>query len=274
LDQTLALDGLADPAEVARSLRQYQPHVITGMPGMLCRVADHLLQSGDDRIRPELLVVGGEVLTPIMHSQLSRAFAAPVRQTYASHEFPLLGWECTSSGDFHVSGDGVLIEVLRDGLAVAPGESGEVVATNLSAYAMPFIRYRLGDLVIRGQDSCACGQPFPTIRSIQGRMIDYFTLPDGRTLHPYEILGSLISGGDSWMRQYQLLQEQTNRIVLRIQPFGEVQSSQIERVERSAQDVLGPEVNFQVKIMERLPLEPSGKFRASRSLVRPGTAHV
>jgi phenylacetate-CoA ligase len=266
-DRRVALNGLDDPADLAASLRAQRPEVITGMPGMLCRVAEHLLDRGDESIRPRLLVVGGEVLTPVMRRRLTEAFAAPVRQTYASHEFPLLGWECTSTGDYHTSDDGVLIEILQGGRPAAPGEQGEVVATNLHAYAMPFIRYRLGDLVTRGDERCACGKPFSSIGSVQGRTIDYFTLPGGRVLHPYDILTTLIKGDDGWIRQYQLLQERPDRIVLRVLPTESSVSEQVARVERAVERILGPEVGFRVQLLDELPLEPSGKFRPARSLV-------
>jgi len=267
IDRMLPMDGLQDPSELANALHDYRPDVITGMPGMLCRLADHLLRQSDESIRPRLLVVGGEVLTPVMRRRLTEAFRAPVRQTYASHEFPLIGWECTATGDLHTSDDGVLVEILRDGRPVEPGEQGEVVATNLHAYAMPFIRYRLGDLVTRGPEHCTCGRPFASIGSIQGRTIDYFTLPGGRVLHPYDILRTLIAGGDGWIRQYQLLQERTDRIVLRVLPAESQVSEQVARVERSVERLLGPEVSFQVQLLDELPLEPTGKFRPARSLV-------
>ena len=50
--------------------------------------------------------------------------------------------------------------------ALASGKP--IVATNLHAYSMPFIRYSLGDIVTRGSNGCSCGQPFQTIRAIQG----------------------------------------------------------------------------------------------------------
>ena len=273
-DRTHTVDGLQNPAELAELLRAARADVITGMPGMLCRVADYLMDSGSLDLRPRLLVTGGEVLTPVMRHRLTAAFQAPIRQTYASHEFPLLAWECSETGNLHTADDGVIIEVLRDGRPVGPGERGEVVATNLNAYAMPFIRYRLGDLVVRAEEQCACGRPFSGIGTIQGRMIDYFRLPDGRVLHPYEILASLIAGGAGWIRQYQLLQEQVDRIVLRVLPSQESVTQHVEEVHRSVSGLLGPGVKFEVQIMDDLALESTGKFRPARSLVPAGPAAV
>jgi len=141
------------------------------------------------------------------------------------------------------------------------------VATNLHAYSMPFIRYRLGDLVTRGREACVCGRPFGTVAAVQGRMIDYFPLPDGRTLHPYQILGSFIRGADGWIRQYQLLQERLDRIVLRVVPMEAPSVDQLTRIQRSVLPLLGPGVEFQVSLVDDIPLEEGGKFRPSRSLV-------
>jgi phenylacetate-CoA ligase len=267
LRQRLKIDGLQEPAAVVEQLRCYRPDVIVGMPGMLCRVADYLLAHGSKGLAPRLLIVGGEVLTPVMRRSLCQGFAAPVRETYASHEFPLLGWQCGDNGQFHTCDDGVILEVLHEGRPAEPGERGEVVATNLHAYAMPFIRYRLGDIATRANQSCACGQPFSSIGSLQGRMMDYFPLPDGRVIHPYQILTSFIGGGDGWIRQYQLLQERRDRIVLRVLPAHTPDPDRLATLEQSIRPLLGPQVEFRIQLVDDLPLEHTGKFRPSRSLV-------
>ncbi len=267
LQPALEVDGLQDPRDIIRELAAFQPDVLSGMPGMLCRVADQVLAEQRYQIQPRLMVVGGEVLTPLMQQRLLDAFGVVPLQTYGSHEFPLIGWECRDTGEMHTCDDGVVVEVLRDGQPVEPGDRGEVVATNLHAYSMPFIRYRLGDIVTRGRAACACGRPFATITAVQGRMIDYFPLPDGRTLHPYQILGSFIRGADGWIRHYQLLQERLDRIVLRVVPAEAPSVDQLARIQRSVLPLLGPGVEFQVSLVEDIPLEESGKFRPSRSLV-------
>jgi phenylacetate-CoA ligase len=268
IKQRTLINGLDAPDVVAAQLREARPDAIVGMPGMLCRVADHLIRRGERDLRPRAIVVGGEVMTRRMRERMEEAFGAPVFETYGSHEFPLLAWQCPTTGALHVCEDGVVLEVLRDGKPVAQGEQGEVVATNLHAYAMPFIRYRLGDVVTHGEDSCACGQPFATIRAVQGRMIDYFPLPDGRIVHPYEILALMIRGDDAWMAQYQLLQERLDRIVLRVVPTEAPGADRLARIERAVRPLLGHDVGFEVLVVDDLPLEQTGKFRPSRSLVR------
>jgi phenylacetate-CoA ligase len=261
----ISLDGMSHPESVANRLAAYRPHLLVGLPGMLCRVADYLLSAGRHEIRPRILVVGGEVLTPLMRRRLTDAFGVAPVQTYASHEFPLMGWECRETGQLHTCDDGVIVEVLHDGRPAAPGRTGEAVVTNLYAYAMPLIRYRLSDVLTRGTEHCGCGRPFGTIAAIQGRMIDYFPLSNGRVVHPYNLLESFLPGID--IRQYQLLQDRPDRIVLSVVPMKPASAELQDRISRSVTPLLGPGIEFQVRMVDDIPLDPTGKFRHSRSLI-------
>ena len=260
------VDGLQEPARVAVQLRGERPEVLFGLPGMLDRLTVPELADIIAGVRPRLVVIGGEVATPAMRLRIRQVFAAPLYETYGSHECPLIAWECRHSGDLHTCDDGVLVEILRDGRAAEPGERGEVVLTNLHAYAMPFLRYRIGDLAERA-DTCRCGLPFGAIGQVQGRMIDYFPLPDGRLLHPYEIVTRLVWGPGQWLRQYQLVQERRDRVVLYAVTEGPASAERLAEVGRVVRPVLGPGVEFEVKVVERIAFEATGKLRPSRSLV-------
>jgi phenylacetate-CoA ligase len=264
--QRQLIDGLQEAAQVAAQLREAQPEVLVGLPGMLDRLTAPELADVVRAVRPRVVIVGGEVATPAMRIRIRETFAAPLYETYASHECPLMAWECHHSGDLHTCDDGVLVEVLREGRAVDPGERGEVVVTNLHAYAMPFIRYRIGDLATRGAP-CGCGAPFSTIGEIQGRMIDYFPLPDGRLLHPYDIVSRLVWGPTEWMKQYQLVQERRDRVVLYAVADAPPPAGRIQEIERAVRPILGAGVEFEVQVAGSIPVDATGKLRPSRSLV-------
>lgn len=268
LYRQLRLNCLLPPRALVAALRDYRPDVLTGFPGVLSQLAQVLDAAELRAIHPRLVIVGAEVLTPLMRQRISAAFSAPVFDCYGSHEFNLIAWECPATDDFHLCDDSVIVEVLKDGRPAAEGEQGEVVGTSLHSFAMPFIRYRLGDVVTKGSETCRCGQPFSTIRNIQGRMLDYFPLPDGRLLHPYEIVLLLINDSVSWVKQYQLTQEQEDHVVLRVVPAHTPSPRQLAAVETSGAALLGAEVKFQVVLVPEIHLEPSGKFRVSRSLVK------
>jgi phenylacetate-CoA ligase len=252
--------------DIVCALRNLHIDVLGGYPGVLARIAMILNRDGAGGIHPRFVAVAGEVLTPTMRHQITRAFAAPVFDTYASHEFNLLAWQCKQSGEYHICSDGLILEVLKDGRAAAPGEWGEVVGTNLHSFAMPFIRYRLGDLVQNGSPSCRCGQPYPTLREIRGRMIDYFQLEDGRMIHPYDIVVRVLEKAP-WIGHYQLVQEKESLIVLRAVASRQPTEREVLLLHHSVKAVLGTSTEFRLLLVPEIVMEPSGKYRVSRSLV-------
>ncbi|MGH7822963.1 MAG: phenylacetate--CoA ligase family protein, partial [Candidatus Binatia bacterium] len=160
------IHALAAPDEILRALRRFRPDVLTGYAGVLTRLAQTMPPG--NQVRPRFVAVHSDTLTTGMRAQIEAAFAAPVYQMYDSNEFNLIAWQCVATGALHTCDDSTVVEVLVDGRPAAPGERGEVVLTALHSLAMPFIRYGLGDLVIQGERTCACGAPFATIRAVEG----------------------------------------------------------------------------------------------------------
>ncbi len=258
------MDALQPPEEIFSALLRYRPAVVSGYPGVLARLAQTI---GRDRLRSlqvRFVSTGGEILTPLMREQIEQAFSGPLYDTYGSIEFHALGWQCEATGDYHVCDDGLILEVVKEGIPVRAGERGEVIGTDLLSFAMPLIRYRLGDVVTKGSESCRCGKPFSTIRSIQGRMIDYFVLPGNRVVHPYEFGVIKVP----WIREFQMTQNEPDSIVMHVVPFHCPSTAEMETLIRPIVKVVGGDVRFAVNLVDSIPISPSGKFRVYRSMVR------
>ena len=99
----------------------------------------------------------------------------------------------------------VLLEVLDEtGRACGPGEVGTVVVTPLLNYAMPLIRYEIGDFATPGE-RCSCGRGLPVLREIHGRTRDLLTLPSGE--RRYAWLGRTIFTELPGIVQFQVVQK-------------------------------------------------------------------
>jgi phenylacetate-CoA ligase len=263
-----SLSCFEEPDVLLRQLDALSPAVVAGYPSTLALVAQRLRHADFPRIRPRTVLAGAEPLEPHVRERISGGLCAPVFDLYGAHEFGLIAWECPQGGALHVCDDNVILEVLRDGRPAAEGERGEVVATNLHALAMPFIRYRIGDLVVRGAQSCRCGQPFSLLRAIDGRAAHYLSL-DGRRVHPFEVTGRLLQGDVSWIDRHQLAQEREDAVVLRIAPLAAPPTGALERIEEIGRSTLGAGVRFRVELVDSFPLDPSGKFRSYVALGDP-----
>jgi len=261
------IDWRLPKEEIVRRLQKIRPTRISGPPGILSWLADELTDADRAVIHPELVVTGGETLTAGMRKQIEKGFGVPVRDAYGSHEFVSIARECLAGGAYHVCDESLIVEVLRDGKPVEAGQEGELVGTALNSYAMPFLRYRLGDWVRRGPDSCPCGSPYSTLLRIQGRVIDRFTLANGKVVHPYE-LANVLRDHELWLRRFQIIQEQRDRFRIRVVPYQQPTGQELQQVAAKIEARIGNGATVELELVERLPPMESGKFYPYISLER------
>ncbi|MEN6532370.1 MAG: hypothetical protein ABFD89_01830 [Bryobacteraceae bacterium] len=263
-----SVDCLQPNREVLKRLAEIQPDLLGGYPDALAWIACEATEEDRRRIRPRLIVTGGESLTPEMRRQITACFGAPLYDFYGAHEFNLVAHECGKTGLYHVSECSIIVEVLKDGKPAKPGESGELVGTALHSFAMPLIRLPLHDLVTRGPLRCPCGAPHATLESIQGRSIERFTLPDGSKIHPYHLLVPLVLD-TPWLRRYQIVQERIDRIEVKVValPGHTPGQDDLDRIKSQLEAAVGGGVDITVCVVPELPRPEGGKYRPYRSMV-------
>lgn len=262
------IDCRLPPAEILTRLRAIRPEVLRGYPGTLSWLAGFLTPQDRAAIRPRLVTTDSETLTGDMRARIGEGFGGTVIDFYDSHEFNLIAWECPAGGCYHVSDLTVIAEVIKDGRPAEPGEEGELVGTALHSFAMPFLRFRLGDQVTRGGARCPCGASNSTLTRVVGRAMDRFTLPDGRSIHPYTLVTPL-AWRAPWLRRYQIVQEQLDRVSVKVVPIeGQTPTRETLAVLREALvEGLGASVSVDIEVVAEIPAGANGKFRPYYSKV-------
>ena len=97
------------------------------------------------------------------------AWGAPVEHLYRAEEVGPLAVQCPEHEHLHVQCEQALVEVLNaQGRPCGPGEIGRVVATSLHNFAMPLIRWDVGDSAEVGAP-CPCGRGLPVLTRIVDR---------------------------------------------------------------------------------------------------------
>lgn len=126
----------------------------------------------------------GEALPAALRDLCREAWGVRVTDTYSAEEVGYIALQCPEHEHYHVQSEHLLVEVLDDGgQPCAPGQTGRVVVTPLHNYAMPLIRYVLGDYAEAGAP-CDCGRGLPVLTRIHGRSRNMLVLPDGRRYWP------------------------------------------------------------------------------------------
>jgi len=226
-------------------------------------------------INPRYIFSQACTLTKRCRNLVRSIFNLEVNDTYGSTELGLLAFECNEHSGLHMITDSAIIEFLDDdGGPVAPGEVGEIVATGLFNYAMPLIRYKLGDLGIPTDDKCSCGRSWPLIKNIEGKIMDTFIMTSGKKIYPrylYICIDHAINNNLFIISQYQIIQEKKDKIIIKIVK-GEKYDSNIEyKIENNFKNLcnkMGEEVSIEIEIVDKFELEKTGKRKLIKSLIK------
>ena len=248
-------------------LERLAPQSLAGTPALLKLIALEKTARGSDSIAPRTIFSTGELLDRATRDLVESVFQVKVVDMYGSIELGYMAWECPEHHGYHMNMESVVMEFLRDGRPVSSGEVGEVVCTSLLGYAMPLIRYRVGDLCTPTDEPCPCGRGLPLIKLIEGGANDTIRLPDGLVVTP-QALGAVMVEFGEMVRQIRIVQEDEDRIDVHLVRGRDFNHETLSLVEGGLRRVLRGDVTVNVRVVETIERDPSGKQRAIISNVR------
>ena len=243
--------------EMVEQLRILRPDVLYGIPNLLEPMVRRIPVTVLRGMGVRLVFSGAEPLSRPLHDEIEAAFACPVIDYYGAHEVNLLAWECRHCGQYHTVDDSVVIEVLRDGCPVKPGEEGEIFVTALHSFAMPLIRYELGDVVRRPAQPRPCRIGFGCLEQVAGRKVEFLPLPSGAHVNPYAVAYALDQLGG--LETFQVVQQALDRVEVRFVPGPRAGADLGQRILAGARSLFPPEVALAARAVSEIPPGPSGK---------------
>jgi phenylacetate-CoA ligase len=198
-------------------LRRFKPEIIvcyTQACAQLARwITDNRLRDWDDIP----VICAAEAVLPADRAVLAKAFGPDIFESYGSRETMLMAAECETHAGMHLSEENLLLEVVRNGKSLGPGESGDVVVTDLHNYGMPMIRYVNGDVAtLAPEGRCSCGRALRRLERVDGRRAD--TMFDGAgNAVPGIVFHVLFSDArQELVRQFQAVQNAKGEVVLKV----------------------------------------------------------
>lgn len=122
---------------------------------------------------------------------------------------------------------------------------------------MPLIRFKIGDLGILPSDN-----PLRRLSRVTGRVTDHFVCRDGTLIHG-EYFTHLFYFRD-WLRQFQVVQTDYNKITCFIVPQNEPVTSDMNDIKDKIQKVMGKDCEIRFDAVEQIQPSKSGKFLYTR----------
>lgn len=244
-----------------RRLQRFRPRCLFGYPSsisLMCQLAAKTGHKMAD-IPVEVVFCTAEVLYDHQKAAIAEAFGGvPVVNGYGSREGGFIAHECPA-GRMHITSENVIVEFIKDGKPVAPGEDGEIVVTHLDNHAMPFIRYRTGDVGQPSNEVCPCGRGLEVMKVVKGRTTDFIITPDGRWVHGLALI--YVVRDIPGVQQYQIIQNDVDSIRVRVALDKSAAGDVEERIRDGLARRLGADVKVMVDRVAAIERDPSGKYR-------------
>jgi phenylacetate-CoA ligase len=256
--------GDAEMADHLRRINQFRPACIEAYADAAYELAVFARRAGADVRSPGSILTSAGTLLPHMRREIEEVFGAPVFDRYGTREVGAIASECDRHAGLHLVGECVVVEIVDGGGQPVPkGHEGEILVTNLWNYTMPFIRYRIGDVGVWGDEDCACGRPYPKLARVLGRTESRIVRPAGGVILPeffIHLIGVEYNNGA--IRKFQVEQEALDRIVVRIVPVDGMRDEALAargEIARHIADRMGAPCSVEFVVVDEIEPTATGK---------------
>ncbi len=264
--QDQILSPLDPPEKNLALINQFKPDLVIGYGSYFALLAARAQRTGSELHCPKAIIFSADAL-PGQAREFFNDLGAPAFSKYSATEAPELGFECEQHTGLHLNIDAYPVRILDEqGRPAPPGESGEVVVSNLVNRATVLLNYRLSDIATMLPDACPCGRVLPLLALHQGRVDDWIALPSGEIVHPGTVHSALKRVGGIW--QWQLVQRSPRRLLLRIVAAEPCEQQVLKaRVEQAIRHLMGGQVELKIDFVREVERTPGAKVRPVISLL-------
>ena len=250
-------------AEYYQRLYRMNPIQLEGYAGSLYRMARFMKENN-------LLVWSGlklvscksEKVTSAKRKEMETVYKCPVTEIYSCLEIGNIAYECPEGRALHVTGEHVILEVIDDAGQPVYNSPGSILLTDLDNYAMPLIRYQIGDIGILSDKKCLCGRPHTVLKEIIGREADALRLANGREL--------IVGVWDTTLSKFKQIRQGCVRIIdlgrLQIDLIlsEEMPQKDEKRLRELVENIVGEGIHVEFRKVDSIPDLRSGKSPSLR----------
>lgn len=201
-----------------RTLNQERPDILWGYSGSLKLLALHIKKNGLPAFRPRWVVGVSDLVDDECRGLIREIFKVELLDLYGAAETGCIAWLCSRCGEYHVNIDHLVVEFIPWPSSDDRDNPFKIVVTNLHSFAFPVVRYEIGDLGFPSPRSPLCGRGLPLMKVVEGRSDAAIRLPSGRVLSPLFFFA--VMKNVPGVAQWQVIQEEPDRLVVKIVPAG------------------------------------------------------
>jgi phenylacetate-CoA ligase len=213
------------------------------------------------------MMTSAGTLYPFMRETIARVFGCNVFNLYGSREVSDIAWELPGSKGLWVAPWANFIEIVDDnGQPVAAGTEGNIIVTCLTNFAMPLLRYWIGDRGALLPDHATEPGNIQVLQHVSGRNVDAFRTRD-QTVVDGEYFTHLLYFRP-WVWKFQVVQKRHDFVLFKVvSANGQPPKQELDEIAARSRLAMGADCKVEFEFLKELPPLPSGKFRYTISEV-------
>jgi phenylacetate-CoA ligase len=236
----------------------YKPHILYAFPSYILS----LIQAFEEKHLPypkiPVIFTSSELLTAKARTQIENCFQARLYDVYGSTEFKEVAWQCRQ-GRYHINFQNVYLETEPNG-STKPSGGSRLFISSLTNYAMPLLRFEIGDRAELDRGECPCGRRSPYLRNIYGREADFIRLPNGKRVSPY-LLTTTIEAHPA-IRKYQIVQKSATELTIKLVTPDDVDTNGIAKaLSGELEKLLDDHIHITFDKVDQIHRSESGKYQ-------------
>jgi phenylacetate-CoA ligase len=242
-------------------LRKYKPKAINSYASAAFNLSQYMESQYIEDIKPEAILTTADMLYDYKRKTIERVFGCDVYDYYSGRDTSLQAAECPEHTGYHLSIENAVVEFIKENETVTNGETGKIILTDLCNYAMPFIRYEIGDLGILSDENCPCGRKLPLMKSIKGRILDTIITPDGKMLTGEFFPAIFADYHIKGIEEYQIIQKKKDKLLIKIIKGKNFNNEEFDFFINIIKKNVGNQMKIEVNFVKKIEFTTSGKHR-------------
>jgi len=249
-------------AAYAAQLCDLAPNEIRGYPSAIYFLATLIRDLDLPHPTVEAVRTDSEKLFAYQRKTIEQVFNCKVYDWYGLVERVIFGAQCESMS-YHLFDEIGYVEILPNDSAASGDNEGRLVCTSLLNYAMPLIRYEVGDLVVPAAGLCGCGRHHTRVAEITGRTDQVLTTPDGRQVGQAALSTALYTVPT--VRECQIVQTSVSDITVIVVPSKSYSQPDEDELVRQLRARIGDDIVIHVQLAESIERGANAKYCLVRS---------
>jgi phenylacetate-CoA ligase len=234
-------------SDYVKIIKKWNPTIMNGLPSALYLFAQYL-NKHQIKLPLRKVMTASEMLHSFQREAIEEAFDCKIFDHYGHGEPGMYGAGQCNLGHYHIPTSNVIVEVSDD---------GHLIETSLNNFSMPFIRYKVGDVIDGIHHNCDCGIKTPFFKTIHGRESSFVFTADGRKISTIGF-DQIFKGNNILLGQ--IIQEKKGEFILKIVPTEAFKEADQKNIIDKLKKRVGQDSKIYFNKVKEIPKAQSGKY--------------